>query len=66
LPDYIRSSLFITPTFSVEEAQLLSKVVVVHVSLQGVLVNPRRPTDLRDAKLAVAYEPPQDSLAKAG
>jgi hypothetical protein len=51
---------------SVEKAQLLSKVVVVHVPLQGVLVDPRRPTDLRGAKLAVAYEPPQGSLAKAG
>jgi hypothetical protein len=56
----------ISPTSSVEEAQLLSKVVVVHISLQGVLVDSRRPTALRGTKLAVAYEPPQGSLAKAG
>jgi hypothetical protein len=56
----------ITLTSSVEEAQLLSKIVVVHVPPQGVSVDPCHPTDLRGAKLAVAYEPSQGSLAKAG
>jgi len=37
-----------------------------HKGLQRVPVDPRRPTDLHAAKLAVAYEPPQGSLAKTG